>query len=257
MDGRKPKLRLYFVTEDDPLYVARFFETFFLEYPRNEFQISGITIQKAFNESRRATALRVLSLYGLAKFIRLSLRIIDRKVRRYSIASLARKEGIEIFQTLSVNEPDFVQRIRTLDPDVIVSVAAPEIFQRDLLESPRIGCINVHSGRLPTYRGMMPTFWQMRFGEPYVTVTVHEMAPKVDAGGVLGTVECDVKSGDTLDRVINETKEAGARLLIQVLRHLAAGKVEALPLDMSAAGYYSFPTRADVAEFRRRGHRLL
>jgi methionyl-tRNA formyltransferase len=257
MDGRAPKLRLYFVTEDDPLYVALFFETFFSEYPRDEFHISGITIQSAFNESRRATALRVLSFYGLANFIRLSARVVGRKVRRYSIASLARQEGFEIFQTRSVNEPNFVGQVRSLRPDVIVSVAAPEIFQGELLESARIGCVNVHSGRLPTYRGMMPTFWQMKSGEPHVTVTVHEMAAQLDAGAVLGTVECEVRPDDTLDRVITETKEAGARLLIRVLRRLAAGNVQPVPLDMAAAGYYSFPTRSDVAELRSRGHRLL
>lgn len=257
MDGRAPKLRLYFVTEDDPLYVARFFETFLLEYPRHEFHLSGITIQNAFNESRRATAQRVLSFYGPANFIRLSARVIGRKARRYSIASIARREGVETFETRSVNDPNFVEQVRSLRPDVIVSVAAPEIFKRELLESARIGCINVHSGRLPAYRGMMPTFWQMQSGEPHVTVTVHEMAAQLDAGAVLGTVECAIRKDDTLDRVITETKEEGARLLIRVLRRLAAGDVQPVPVDMAAAGYYSFPKRSDVAELRRRGHRLL
>ena len=49
--------------------------------------------------------------------------------------------------------------------------------------------LNIHSGRLPKYRGMMPTFWQLLAGEREATITVHEMVPRLDAGAVLGKVE--------------------------------------------------------------------
>jgi methionyl-tRNA formyltransferase len=257
VSGSPSKLRVYFVTEDDPLYVVRFFETFFEEYPRGEFVIVGLTIQQAFNEALLATARRVFSLYGFVDFARLLGRVLNRKLRRRSIASLARRRGLDVTPTRSVNDQAFVRYVRSLQPDVVVSVAAPEIFRRELLQSARIGSVNVHSGRLPVYRGMMPTFWQMRNGEPCVTVTVHEMAEKLDAGAVLGTVECAIDSHDSLDRLMTETKEAGARLLIRVLRSLAKGTAKPMPLDMEAAAYYSFPKRADALEFRRRGHRML
>ena len=104
---------------------------------------------------------------------------------------------------------------------------------------------------------MMPTFWQMRFGEANATVTVHEMVPAIDAGGVLGTAECAIREHDSLNRVITETKREGARLLIRVLGEVAAGSATARPLDMGDASYYSFPKHDDAKDFRRRGHRLL
>jgi methionyl-tRNA formyltransferase len=138
-----------------------------------------------------------------------------------------------------------------------VSVAAPEIFLPDLLNVPRLGCINVHSGRLPNYRGMMPTFWQMLRGEQAITITVHKMADKLDAGDVLATQSFPLKRSDSLDRVIKATKREGARLLMRVLRDIQKGQVRPVPLDMAGAGYFSFPKPSDVREFRRRGHRLL
>ena len=251
------RLRVHFVTEDDPFYVLRFFEVFFEEYPRDEFEILGVTIQAPFRERKTATAKRVLNLYGPVDFVRLAGRFAAQKVRRRSIGALARRDGIPLVPTTSVNDPAFVQRIRAVAPDVIVSVAAPEIFREEILDSARLGCINIHSGRLPAYRGMMPTFWQMLSGEPHVTVTVHEMARELDAGAVLGTVEYPLRERDSLDRVMAETKREGARLMIRVLRDLAAGAAAGRPLDMANAGYYSFPKGHDARELRRRGHRLL
>jgi methionyl-tRNA formyltransferase len=250
-------LRVHFITEDDPLYVAEFFEAFLSLYEREEIQIVGISIQEPFNEARLSTAQRVLSLYGPTGFARLLVRFARRKLQGRSIARLARDEKIPLVPTRSVNDPGFVERVKRLDPDVIVSVAAPEIFKTAILEAPRLGCINVHSGRLPRYRGMMPTFWQMRSGEPNVTVTVHEMAEKLDAGAVLGTAECRIEQRDSLDRVMVAAKHEGARLLIRVLRGLAAGEIQPQQLDMAEASYFSFPSRADVLRLRQLGHRLI
>jgi methionyl-tRNA formyltransferase len=250
-------LRVYFITEDDPLYVAEFFEAFLSLCEREEIQIVGISIQRPFNEARLSSAQRVLALYGPSGFARLFVRFARRKLQGRSIARLARDENILLVPTKSVNDSSFVERVKLLDPDLIVSVAAPEIFKDAILKAPRLGCINVHSGRLPKYRGMMPTFWQMRSGEPHVTVTVHEMAEKLDAGAVLGTAECPIQERDSLDRVMVAAKHEGAQLLIRVLRELAAGEAQPQALDMAEASYFSFPQRQDVLKLRQLGHRLI
>jgi methionyl-tRNA formyltransferase len=250
-------LRVHFITEDDPLYVVEFFEAFLSLYEQEEIQIVGISIQEPFNETRLSTAQRVLALYGAGGFARLLVRFTRRKLQRRSIPQLARDENVPLVPTKSVNDSGFVERVKLLEPDVIVSVAAPEIFKEAILNAPRLGCINVHSGRLPKYRGMMPTFWQMRSGESNVTVTVHEMAEKLDAGAVLGTAECPIEERDSLDRVMVAAKHAGARLVIRVLRDLAAGEAEPQQLDMAEASYFSFPSRTDVLRLRQLGHRLI
>ena len=251
------KLRVFFVTEEDPLYVIRFFDIFFAEYPREEIDISGITIDRPFHEPIWETMRRVRVLYGFWGFFRQGLRFAGTRLRGRSIESIAASAGVPIVTTRSVNQPEFIEQVRTIAPDVIVSVAAPEIFKPELLGIPRLGCINIHSGRLPTYRGMMPTFWQMLRGEPAITISVHRMAEKLDAGDVLATRLFAIKRSDSLDRVIKGTKCEGARLLIGVLRDLRADRAQSTPLDMKQASYFSFPKPEDVREFRKRGHRML
>ena len=251
------RLRLLFVTQDDPFYVIRFFEVFFAEYPRDEFEIVGVTIGRAFRESKVAVARRMLRFYGARDFARLAARYAGARIRGRSIAALAEREGIALLESESVNDPEYVRLVRDIEPDVIVSVAAPEIFQAALLGAARLGCVNVHSGRLPRYRGMMPIFWQLLSGERTAVVTVHEMVPQVDAGGVLGTREYPLRTQESLDRAMIDTKREGARLMIDVLRQLRRGDARPEPLEMHEASYFSFPSPAKVAEFRARGHRLL
>ena len=251
------RLRILFITENDPLYVIRFFEVFFAEYPHGEFDICAITVAEAFHEPIWKTAWRMFRFYGMIDFIRLSLRYVRVKLSGQSIKTLATDAGIEVLPTTSVNDPNYVDKVRKLKPDVIVSVAAPEIFKVDILSAARLRCINIHSGRLPRYRGMMPNFWQLLNGEPCATMTVHDMVPKLDAGDVLATREFSLRECDSLDRVITGTKQEGARLMIEVLRRIASGAVVPVALDMGEAHYYSFPKPADAKSLRRRGHRML
>jgi methionyl-tRNA formyltransferase len=252
-----PKLRVLFVTEDDPLYVIRFFDIFFAEYPREDIEICGITIDRAFHEPMWKTLRRMRGLYGPWGLFRQGLRVIDARLRGRSIESLAVSTGVPVVPARSVNQPGYIAQVRAIAPDVIVSVAAPEVFKPEILGVPRLGCINIHSGRLPTYRGMMPTFWQMLRGERAVTMTVHRMAEKLDAGDVLATQAFAIWTFDSLDRVIKGTKCEGAKLVIRVLLDLRAGRAQSSPLDMNHADYFSFPKPEHVREFRKRGHRLL
>jgi methionyl-tRNA formyltransferase len=251
------RLRLLFVTEDDPLYVIRFFEAFFDQYPKDEIEIVGVTIENAFGESLVKTARRVWRFYGPFDCLRLGARYARAKARGVSIASLAVRHGLPLVPCESINAPEYIGRVRRLEPDVIASVAAPEIFRAKILAVPRLGCINIHSGRLPVYRGMMPTFWQLLHGEKHAVITVHEMAEELDAGAVLGTLEWPLRERDNLHRVITETKRAGARLMIDVLRRMRTGTITATPLDRSRQQYFGFPKPEDARAFRMLGHRML
>ena len=142
-------------------------------------------------------------------------------------------------------------------PDVIVSVAAPEIFKSELLEVPRTR-LHQHPFRAVAHVSRHDADLLANAArERAATITVHRMAEKLDAGDVLATQDFAIKTFDSLDRVIQGTKREGARLVIRVLLDLRAGRTRPSPLDMSDAQYFSFPKPEHVQEFRKRGHQLL
>ena len=249
--------KVLFVTEDDPLYVIQFFDVFFKEYPRNDIDVIGITVVDAFHEPIWNTAWRMLKFYGPIDFVRLGCRFVWTKLKGRSIKSLAEEAGIRVIDTHSVNDTVYIEQIKKLAPEVIASVAAPEVFKKDILSVPSKACINIHSGRLPIYRGMMPNFWQLLHQEEHATITIHEMAEKLDAGGILSTQAFPLHKKDTLDRVIVGTKQEGARLMIDVLVNFDRTLASKQSLDMTEAQYFSFPTPKDVKALRRVGHKML
>ena len=258
-EARRP-LRVFVITEDDPLYVIRFFDVFLAECPRDRIELAGITVSRAFHEPLWKTARRIRRFYGSVDFLRLLLRWAAAKLKGRRIGTLARAAAVPVFEAGSVNSEEFLGHLRALQVDVVVSVAAPEVFKAPLLATPRMGAINIHSGRLPQYRGMMPTFWQMRAGERCATVTIHDMAEKLDAGGIIATLDFPLKDRDSLDRVITGTKEAGARLMIETLLRfdpVSGERPRGAPFDVSAGKYNRFPDPSAVREFRARGHRML
>jgi len=110
---------------------------------------------------------------------------------------------------------------------------------------------------LPRYKGMMPTFWQMYYGEKTVGLTIHYMVAKLDEGQVLLQEQQPIVQGETLDQVIRRSKRYGAHAMAKVLRQLRDGTASPRMMDQSNGSYYTFPTADEIKEFRRRGLRAI
>jgi len=250
-------LRVVFITEEDPFYVYEFFDAFVRDarLPAAA-EIVKVLIQHAFRESKWKLARRMQGFWGFSGFVRLCLQYGWMRLTGRSCRRTLEKAGLVCEEAPDVNDPSCVAGLRDLAPDVILSVAAPQIFKGPLLSVPKWGCINSHSGPLPRYRGMMPTFWQMFHGEKRIGVTVHTMVPDIDGGEVLQQEFTDLLPGESLHDVIVRTKRMAARMVRETLEVIRDGRVERRPMDMTQASYFSFPKPEDTRKFRKSGLRL-
>ena len=260
-------LRIHIVTEEDPFYLPVFFREFLANLPRARFDISGLDITPPLNQpTRRALARKLYGFYGGLDFVRLAgryaaARALDRLAPTAlwtgSLHRLAARHRIPSRAVANVNAPDYVETLRRLEPDLLVSVAASQIFKPDLLSVPRLACVNIHTGPLPTYRGMMPVFWQMYDRRRSIGITLHTMTPELDRGSVLLQREVPLNGDRSLDLVIRKMKREGARSLLELLERYHAGSVQPVSMNGCRDRYHSFPGRAEAAQFRRMGYRLL
>jgi methionyl-tRNA formyltransferase len=150
-----------------------------------------------------------------------------------------------------------VEWLRRRRIDLLVSVAASQIFKPELLAVPRLDAINIHTGRLPQYRGMMPVFWQLYDRRSSIGITIHTMTAAIDIGSVLLEREVPVDGDRNLDLVMRRMKREGAGALLELLDRYASGSVPRMAMDRSAERYRSFPGRGEATAFRRMGYRLL
>jgi len=267
-DREKVDFNILFVTEENPFYVRLFFEEFFERYEKLR-EVKGIVVCKPLGKrTRKELVVQALNFYGLLDFARMGVKYGALKAlehlpawcnggRCFSLDRLCRRYGIDVIRESNIHSEHMLEKIRRMDLDLIVSVAAPVIFRKKLLDIARLGCINIHSSKLPQYRGMMPNFWQLYHGEMLAGITIHEMNEKIDEGRIILQRELDILPGETLDSLIKRSKRLGAELMVEALMRLRSGSVSYQGNRVEEGSYYSFPSREDVKGFRRRGGRIM
>jgi methionyl-tRNA formyltransferase len=248
-------LDVLIITEEDVFYVYEFFREFYRISRGASYSIKGISILAPFNKkSPIDLAKQMYGFYGPLHFLRVGFSYVFKKLAGRTIANLSRDYGIPVIPCRNVNDAAYVEFVKQSGIDVIISIAAPQIFRKALLAAPRCGCINSHSALLPENRGMMPVFWTMFKGSPEVAVTIHYMDESLDAGGIIAQERLP-RSDRSLHELILETKRISARMIHTVLLDILNGKRDSTPMP-AGGSCQTFPTPEEVKEFKRRGNRL-
>jgi len=148
---------------------------------------------------------------------------------RIKLAALERE--VPVFQPESVNEAEAVERIRALEPDFLVTAAYGQILSAELLGVPRLGAVNLHGSILPAYRGAAPVARAIQNGETETGVTVIQMTPRVDAGGMIAVARTPIDPDETAGELEARLAVLGAPLTIETIDQITAGKAEIIPQD--------------------------
>jgi methionyl-tRNA formyltransferase len=154
-----------------------------------------------------------------------------------------------------VNGPETAAALRAARPDLILSCHFDQIFAPETLALAPLGGINLHPSLLPRHRGPVPVLWAMAEPEPRFGVTVHRLAPRIDAGGILGQCAVALPPGLTASAAARALHLAGLPLLDEVLAALAAGTAREQPAPLLP--YCPFPPPALLRDLAARGRRLV
>jgi methionyl-tRNA formyltransferase len=163
-----------------------------------------------------------------------------------AIKQAARARGIPVEQPESINDPQFVERLRRYQPDILVTAAYGQILSPEVLSVPRLGGINLHASILPAYRGAAPVARAIEHGETETGVTVIQMTPKIDAGGILSFARTPIDPDETAGALESRLAVLGAPLIARALDDLASGKASVLPQDKSRVSRAPKLTTADT-----------
>ncbi len=208
-------------------------------------------------EGLLATIRRWGSVLDPLSFLRYGARYAGAKLSGAGPAKVADAHGVRVEEVADINAPEFLARLREMDVDLVISASCPQIFRRKLLNLPREGCVNVHAGPLPRYRGMLPTFWVLYEGEQETAVTVHFMNERLDDGPIILQEAVSIPEGETQANLMRRCKIVGARLLSQAIDLLEMGEVRTRANPRDEATYHSFPTPEQAREFRAAGGRWM
>lgn len=140
------------------------------------------------------------------------------------VKKLAYANNLCLYQPEKVREPEFVETLKQLKPDVIVVAAFGQILPKSVLNIPDCGVINLHPSLLPKYRGAAPIQWALINGEKETGITLMLLDEGEDTGDIICTKRVPIKIHDTGETLHNTLATLGARLLIEVLINLKTGQ---------------------------------
>ena len=148
------------------------------------------------------------------------MKMIASPVKQFAI-----EKGLKIYQPQKVrNNPEFIEEIKNINPDVICVVAYGKILPKELLDIPKLGCINVHGSLLPKYRGAAPIQWAVLNGDKTTGITTMYMNEGMDTGDMILKEEVEIGADETTGELWDRLSDIGAKLLIETLELIEKGK---------------------------------
>ncbi|HET6888246.1 MAG TPA: methionyl-tRNA formyltransferase [Candidatus Udaeobacter sp.] len=145
--------------------------------------------------------------------------------------------NIPVLQPARIKDRQALEEIRALRPDVIVVMAYGQILPRGLLETPEIGCLNLHASLLPRWRGAAPIQAAIAAGDREIGMTVMYMDEGLDTGDILLQRTIDILPADTGGALHDRLAGVAPETLLESLDLLAKGKAPRTPQDNAVATY--------------------
>lgn len=156
---------------------------------------------------------------------------------------LAQSHDISVFQPTTLKDPEIIEQITNLAPDVIVVVAYGKILPQAVLDIPQHGCINVHGSLLPKYRGAGPIQWSVINGEEKTGITTMYMAKGIDTGDMLLKEETPIGENETASELHDRLSILGADLIVKTLIAVENGTITRTVQDDSKASHAPMLTK--------------
>ena len=192
-------------------------------------------------------------LFFLEMFRMKILRKIFGKKKVATPRELAMHHDVPIFVSTNINDAESLEQLAAWKPDLIISTNFSHYIGARARASGRLATWNLHRALLPQYRGMAPNFHALREGAGTVGVTLHVVEKGFDTGAILAQQPIDVVPGDSVYSLNCRSSEEGGRMLAEFLESYAHSPAKPTPQPDGDWKTYTYPSAAEVREFRAKG----
>ncbi|MGW6931706.1 methionyl-tRNA formyltransferase [Lentzea sp. NPDC054927] len=160
-----------------------------------------------------------------------------RKLERSPVGALADEHGIEVLTPAKAGDPEFLDRLRALEPDLCPVVAYGNLLPQRTLDVPKFGWVNLHFSVLPAWRGAAPVQASVRNGDDITGASTFRIVKELDAGPVFGVVTEKVRERDTSGDLLTRLSESGAHLLLSTVDGIEDGTLRAVDQPSDGVTY--------------------
>lgn len=172
------------------------------------------------------------------------------------LAALCARHGVPVLTVDDVNGPEVAQALREHAPDLILTYHFDQILRPETIAAARLGGVNAHPGLLPRHRGPVPTIHALAEGPDAFGMTLHRLAPQIDAGAILAQERFRLSPNVTATRASVQLHQHGLLMLQALLDRIARDDEIPEGEHVPVLPYCPFPDRAMLRAMRARGQKL-
>ena len=154
------------------------------------------------------------------------------KITQSEVKNYALENNIKILQPENLNDKEFIDKIKQINPDIIIVVAFRKI-PVEIFSIPKYGTINLHASLLPNYRGAAPINWCLINNEVKTGVTTFFINEEIDQGDILLKEEVSISDRDNFGSLYKKLSSVGSRLLIKTIKGVLSNSIEASKQDLN------------------------
>jgi methionyl-tRNA formyltransferase len=153
--------------------------------------------------------------------------------------------GVPVLSPASPYQPEFVEQMRALSPDLFLAAGYGLILKPPILAVSNLLAANFHASLLPHYRGKHPVFWTLRGGERWAGLTVHVMDPGIDTGDIIYQVKVRTRRDDTVTTLYERIMDRSLGLIGRLVADAERGTIPRRPQAAGEGFYFSSTSEED------------
>lgn len=262
------KLNVFIISQEEPFYIPKVIR-YLSENQNDNFQIVGATRLQPHrkNKTMKDWLLERTQIYTYWELFITTCFFLYCKVwykllskigmyNPFSVKAVYQKNGVQEIDTQDINSKEYLDELGKLNIDIILSISPPQLFEKDLLELPKVACLNAHGTLLPRHRGVFGSWWMLFEGDKEIGTTIHTMVDRLDAGAVVWQKEIPMPYKATQYSIAYHTKKIMAEGLVEVLNRYAKNKVKIL-LSPYTESYHRAPSKEQGKAFHQQGLRVV
>ena len=150
----------------------------------------------------------------------------------------AKKSEYKIFQPQDINDKSLIISIKELVPDIIILSGYSQILKKDFIAIAKYGCINLHGGKLPQYRGSSPMNWALINGDSFFTLSIIQVNDDIDKGDILLEKKFPIYKTDSISELHATSNKYFPQLLLKVLNQIEKKTLKPKVQDNEVGSYY-------------------
>ena len=262
------KLKIFIISQEEPFYIPKVIR-YLSEHQNEHFEIVGATRLQPHrkNKTMKDWLLERTQIYTYWELVITTCFFVYCKVwykllskmgvdNPYSVRSVYDRFKIKEVVTNDINSASYIAHLKALDIDIILSISPPQLFGKELLNLPKLACLNAHGTLLPRHRGVFGSWWMLYQGDEEIGTTIHTMVEKLDAGEVVWQKEIAMPKNATQYAIAFHTKKIMAAGLVDVIEDYKNDKVKTFQSPYKES-YHRAPTKEQGKDFHKKGLRVV